>query len=74
MSKIKKLVIPTAEATAAEPTRKDALKGSLEAVQATSELLNSGRFNGNQAHKVVVCLSYLKALENQIRSQIEIEK
>ena len=74
MSKAKKIAIPTAEAQANEPTRRDALKSSLEAVTTTAELINSGRFNGNQAHKIMVCLGYLKALENQIRNQIELEK
>ncbi len=51
--------------------RQKAVKGSLLGVQETQKLLRSGHFAGARAHKLVQCLAFLEALENQIKAELK---
>lgn len=65
---------PAAQEQQPELSRRDALRGSLEAVTETKRLIQTGHFAGVRARKIVMCLGYLDALEQQIRAQIKLEK
>ncbi len=51
--------------------RRTALKNSAEALKETQLLIISSHFSGSKAHKVIGCLNYLRALEQQIRSELQ---
>ncbi|CAB4199749.1 hypothetical protein UFOVP1351_7 [uncultured Caudovirales phage] len=63
----------TSEEAAAAPEmdKKQALKGSLEAIRETKKLLQEGQFPGAYANKVIGCLAYLNAIENQLREKLD---